>query len=171
MGHPGETGTTADTAGRKRGTIGAGAAVHDVYTSPDGRIRPVCGVRMKAPLVQTGDPVTCRHCATTGLYSPGSHLVYLALSTDRVEECRAFYEGFGLVFTPQQHEDGPEHEAARFPGGPVLELYPAGGRGPSGPRRLGIALPPTGGPAESLVTRDPDGRTVEVITPGPDWVG
>jgi|GEM_PF-1731192 len=127
---------------------------------------------MTALLTLTDGAVTCRHCAAARPFPfVGPHLAYLVVSTNRIEECRAFYESLGLVFQWERHGDGPEfpeHYAARFRGGIVLELYPARGRGPSGPRRLGVVLPPTGGPAGYEVMRDPDGRTVEAITPGPD---
>jgi hypothetical protein len=163
-----DTETVPATAAREHGTIGFGAAVHDVYPGPEGKLLPVCGTRMSAPLVLTDTDVTCRHCLTARP-SPGARLLYVVLSTDKLEECLSFYAAVGLVFARERHGDGPVHYSVRLSDGIVLELYPAGGRGPSGPRRFGIVLPPTGGPGGRHVLRDPDGRAVDAITPGPNW--
>ncbi|TKK86116.1 hypothetical protein FDA94_23155 [Herbidospora galbida] len=82
--------------------------------------------------------------------------------TERVEECRAFYTGIGLTFRKEQHGAGPEHFSATL-GSTVFELYPAGGRPPTGRLRLGFSLPggPGREPGRHTVT-DPDGRTVDV---------
>ncbi|MFE9462617.1 VOC family protein [Streptomyces virginiae] len=94
----------------------------------------------------------------------------LVIYTTRLEECRAFYAGLGLDLVPEKHGDGPDHYAAAFADGGVLELYPATRRPGSGYLRLGLTAPApaTGGrtPGRHTLT-DPDGRTVVLTVPEP----
>ncbi|MFJ3518408.1 MULTISPECIES: hypothetical protein [unclassified Streptomyces] len=83
--------------------------------------------------------------------------------TTRLDACRDFYRGIGLVLVPERHGNGPEHYAAMLDDGGVLELYPATGRPETGYLRLGLTAPPNGAgflpPGRHTLT-DPDGRTV-----------
>jgi hypothetical protein len=101
--------------------------------------------------------------------SPGEALpqaTLLALYTDRVEECRAFYAGLGLSLVRERHGSGPEHHAAELAGGMVLEIYPAAADRSTGAVRLGLtvegrrAAPPLE-PGRRVLT-DPDGRRVDL---------
>lgn len=62
------------------------------------------------------------------------------LYTERLEACRAFYAGLGLALVAGQHGDGPAHWSAALGPGCVLELYPAGGRPPTGRLRLALTV-------------------------------
>ncbi|GAA3967091.1 VOC family protein [Thermobifida alba] len=84
----------------------------------------------------------------------------LVIYTDRLAECREFYAGLGLDLVAEQHGTGPEHYAAVLADGSVVELYPSGGRPPTGRLRIGLTVP--GAPPQPRTVRDPDGRTVEV---------
>lgn len=64
--------------------------------------------------------------------------------TTRLDACRDFYRGIGLVLVPERHGNGPEHYAAMLDDGGVLELYPATGRPETGYLRLGLTAPPNG---------------------------
>ncbi|MEU4353352.1 VOC family protein [Streptomyces virginiae] len=94
----------------------------------------------------------------------------LVICTTRLEECRAFYAGLGLDLVPEKHGDGPDHYAAAFADGGVLELYPATRRPETGYLRLGLTAPArdTEGrtPGRHTLT-DPDGRTVVLTVPEP----
>lgn len=97
-----------------------------------------------------------------------ARVTLLVLYTPRPEECRRFYAGLGLGFTPERHGRGPEHHAAVLSDGTVFELYPARpGRRTDG-LRLGLSLTVDGtttnsdlGPGHHRLV-DPDGRTVKV---------
>lgn len=100
--------------------------------------------------------------------TPGAARVNLiVLYSDDIEACRAFYENLGLSFVVEQHDNGPTHFATAFSDGGVLEIYPAGKRGPTGALRIGITVP-HGLPKDRRLAvgthllRDPDNRTVEV---------
>ncbi|MEU5146716.1 VOC family protein [Streptomyces yangpuensis] len=94
----------------------------------------------------------------------------LVIHTTRLEACRDFYAGLGLDLVPEQHGDGPDHYAATFADGGVLELYPATRRPETGYLRLGLTAPPHGAggrpPGRHTLT-DPDGRTVVLTVPEP----
>lgn len=95
----------------------------------------------------------------------GARLNLLVLYSDDVEACREFYEGMGLDFAREKHEAGPEHYSARLADGCVLELYPARGRGPSQPLRIGLTVARGSVRDRRLLAagsllRDPDGRAV-----------
>ncbi|WP_248962069.1 glyoxalase/bleomycin resistance/dioxygenase family protein [Sphaerisporangium perillae] len=88
------------------------------------------------------------------------------LYTEKMTECRAFYEQLGLRFETEKHGSGPEHFAAVFPDGCVFEIYPATAGKVTGAVRLGFAgsgasLTPPLDPGRHLL-KDPDGRTVEI---------
>ncbi|MEV6676439.1 VOC family protein [Streptomyces erythrochromogenes] len=92
----------------------------------------------------------------------------LVIYTARLEECRGFYAGLGLDLVPEKHGNGPDHYAAAFPDGGVLELYPATSRPESGYLRLGltVAAHRAGGRSGGRHTlTDPDGRTVVLTVP------
>ncbi|WP_405451528.1 VOC family protein [Streptomyces erythrochromogenes] len=94
----------------------------------------------------------------------------LVIYTVRLEECRAFYAGLGLDLAPERHGNGPEHYAAAFADGGVLELYPATRRPETGYVRLGLTAAPHragGRPAGRHTLTDPDGRTVVLTVPEP----
>lgn len=95
------------------------------------------------------------------------------LYTERLEACRAFYAGLGLALVAEQHGDGPAHWSAALGPGCVLELYPAGGRPPTGRLRLALTVPyAPGGPAPGRLRReDPDGRVVLVTVVQPEEPG
>ncbi|GAA1018396.1 hypothetical protein Aple_074400 [Acrocarpospora pleiomorpha] len=89
----------------------------------------------------------------------------LVIYTPRMEECRVFYEALGLSFVSEQHGRGPEHLAAEWPDGMVIELYPATAERLTGALRLGfevdgstVALPP----GRHLLA-DPDGRKIDLM--------
>jgi hypothetical protein len=91
----------------------------------------------------------------------------LVLYSSNVIACKAFYESLGLIFTTERHGEGPEHVAARLAGGVVLEIYPAGRKGPTGALRLGLNVTTGHVPAGQLhpgrhLLRDPDDRAVDV---------
>ncbi|MBO2457469.1 glyoxalase/bleomycin resistance/dioxygenase family protein [Actinomadura violacea] len=93
----------------------------------------------------------------------------IVIYTSRLEECRAFYAGLGLLLRPERHGSGPDHFAAVLEDGMVLELYPAGAREPTGRLRLGFAADAAACGLEPgrRVLHDPDGRAVEVtVTTG-----
>lgn len=103
----------------------------------------------------------------------------LVLRTPRLEDLRRFYSALGVHFERERHGDGPEHYAATFADGLVLELYPAlDGSTPDAGLRLGLSVDDIGKTLRSLgetviprqtqwglraLVRDPDGRTVEVV--------
>lgn len=91
----------------------------------------------------------------------------LVIYTERLEDCRAFYAGVGLDFAQEQHGGGPQHYAAVLEDGSVLELYPAGRRGPTGYLRLGLALAADSSLQPLAPGRhtlyDPDGRAVDIF--------
>ncbi|WP_240804196.1 VOC family protein [Streptomyces sp. A0592] len=92
----------------------------------------------------------------------------LVIYTARLEECRGFYAGLGLDLVREKHGTGPDHYAATFAGGGVLELYPATRRPETGYMRLGLTAPPNsagGRPAGRHTLTDPDGRTVVLTVP------
>ncbi|MEU6296235.1 VOC family protein [Streptomyces erythrochromogenes] len=94
----------------------------------------------------------------------------LVIYTARLEECRGFYAGLGFDLVPEQHGNGPEHYAAVFADGGVLELYPATRRPETGYVRLGLTAPSRGAgdrPAGRHTLTDPDGRTVVLTVPEP----
>jgi len=85
----------------------------------------------------------------------------LAIYTDRLEDCRRFYQQLGLTFTVQP---APRHYAAVQADGSVLELYPAKPHRSTGYLRLGLIVPAGAcplGPGDHTVT-DPDGRAVDL---------
>ena len=90
----------------------------------------------------------------------------LVLYSPRLEQCRAFYARLGLIFTAEQHGQGPEHHAAVLTDGTVFELYPSRPGRQTDALRLGLSIdgstprPPLA-PGHHHLT-DPDGRTVEV---------
>lgn len=88
------------------------------------------------------------------------HADLIVIYTDRLDACRAFYSGLGLIFERERHGAGPAHFAATL-GSTVFELYPAGDQPPTGRLRLGLTLPagPGRAPGHHTLT-DPDGRTV-----------
>jgi hypothetical protein len=98
----------------------------------------------------------------------------LVVYTERLDECLAFCTGLGLAFTEERHGTGPLHHAAVLDDGCVLELYPAGGRTPTGRFRLGLTTGAGGTRPPGVPPRppgrhpltDPDGRTV-VLTVRP----
>ncbi|KOU40293.1 guanosine polyphosphate pyrophosphohydrolase [Streptomyces sp. WM6373] len=94
----------------------------------------------------------------------------LVIHTTRLEECRAFYAGLGLDLVPEKHGTGPDHYAATFADGGVLELYPATRRPETGYLRLGLTAPTRDAegrtPGRHNLT-DPDGRTVVLTVPEP----
>ncbi|GAB1817567.1 glyoxalase/bleomycin resistance/dioxygenase family protein [Herbidospora sp. RD11066] len=84
----------------------------------------------------------------------------IVVYTDRLDACRAFYAGLGLVFERERHGSGPEHFSTTL-GSTVLELYPAGDKPPTGRLRLGLNLSAGSGLRPGSHTlNDPDGRTV-----------
>jgi catechol 2,3-dioxygenase-like lactoylglutathione lyase family enzyme len=89
-------------------------------------------------------------------------MTLLVLYTERLEECRAFYEGLGFEFVREKHGTGPEHFAAVLPGGLVLELYPSTPERATGRARLGFAATVESLPPGHQILTDPDGRTVEL---------
>ncbi|MFE6717581.1 VOC family protein [Streptomyces albidoflavus] len=97
----------------------------------------------------------------------------LVLYTERLEACRAFYAGLGLVLIVEQHGDGPAHWSVQLGPGCVLELYPAGGQPPTGRLRLAFTLPhvPGGLAAGRHRREDPDGRVVLVTVVQPEGCG
>ncbi len=54
-----------------------------------------------------------------------AHVVLLVIYTERMEECREFYDALGIRFEREQHGHGPQHHTAVLPDGTVFELYPA----------------------------------------------
>ncbi|MFJ6777644.1 VOC family protein [Streptomyces yangpuensis] len=92
----------------------------------------------------------------------------LVIHTTRLEACRDFYAGLGLDLVPEKHGNGPDHYAATFADGGVLELYPAARRPETGYLRLGLTAPPHGAggrPPGRHTLADPDGRTVVLTVP------
>ncbi len=96
----------------------------------------------------------------------GPALTLVVFYCSDVTACREFYGSLGLTLDRERHGTGPEHFAARTAGGTVLELYPANGREPTGPIRIGLAaereniiIPLAPG---DHVLEDPDGRRVVV---------
>ncbi|QNE29843.1 VOC family protein [Streptomyces sp. INR7] len=104
---------------------------------------------------------------------PGRRLVtidLIVIHTNRLEECRAFYAGLGLDLVPEKHGTGPDHYAAVFADGGVLELYPATRRPETGYLRLGLTAPThdaEGRTPGRYTLTDPDGRTVVLTVPEP----
>ncbi|MDQ5768756.1 hypothetical protein [Thiothrix subterranea] len=80
----------------------------------------------------------------------------LVLRCRDIDTTRAFYEGLGIPFIPEQHGNGAPHYAAILSDGLVLELYPA--KGEPDNTRLGFQF---GGEHQRIV-QDPDGRYVEI---------
>ncbi|WP_371793052.1 glyoxalase/bleomycin resistance/dioxygenase family protein [Streptomyces sp. NBC_01471] len=97
------------------------------------------------------------------------HTDLTVIYTERLDDCHTFYAGLGLDFDKEQHGTGPEHYATVLDGGMVFELYPAGGRPPTGRLRLGFTGRASTGwrPVGRHVLTDPDGRTV-VLTVTPE---
>ncbi|MFD9081975.1 VOC family protein [Streptomyces erythrochromogenes] len=94
----------------------------------------------------------------------------LVIYTARLEECRGFYAGLGLDLVPEKHGDGPDHYAAVFADGAVLELYPATRRPETGYVRLGLTVAAHRAgdrPVGRHTLTDPDGRTVVLTVPAP----
>jgi catechol 2,3-dioxygenase-like lactoylglutathione lyase family enzyme len=93
---------------------------------------------------------------------PGINLLVL-YCTD-VEACRDFYVHLGLSFVNEQHGSGPEHLAAEIGNGCVIELYPAGKKGPTDPLRIGLSVSASLVDLEpgQHILRDPDRRAVVV---------
>ncbi|MFE7099598.1 VOC family protein [Streptomyces erythrochromogenes] len=94
----------------------------------------------------------------------------LVIYTARLEECRDFYAGLGLDLVPEKHGSGPDHYAAAFADGGVLELYPATRRPETGYLRLGLTVAAhraAGRSAGRHNLTDPDGRTVVLTVPEP----
>jgi len=97
----------------------------------------------------------------------GPRISLIVLYANDIQTCRIFYEDLGLDFVAERHEKGPEHFASVLADGGVLEIYPSGGRGPTGSLRIGLTVP-HGLPKDHRLTvgthrlRDPDNRTVEV---------
>ncbi|MDI2127473.1 VOC family protein [Yinghuangia seranimata] len=87
----------------------------------------------------------------------------VVLYSTRLEACREFYAGLGLVFARERHGTGPVHYAAVLEDGCVLELYPATTVRETGALRLGLGVESGPLPPGRHVLRDPDGRTVEVL--------
>lgn len=51
-------------------------------------------------------------------------LSLLVLKTQKMDECRKFYEALGLKFVEEKHGDGPVHYSCKI-GELVFELYPS----------------------------------------------
>jgi predicted enzyme related to lactoylglutathione lyase len=105
----------------------------------------------------------------------------LVIRVADLEHSRRFYEALGLLFSRQQHGNGPEHFAADF-AGVVFEIYPRGCGLPTSGLRLGfrvasvidavasaerlgagIVSPPAEGPLGlRAVVVDPDGNRIEI---------
>jgi predicted enzyme related to lactoylglutathione lyase len=102
----------------------------------------------------------------------------IILRTSRLEESMRFYSLLGAQFVSERHGNGPEHYAATFTDGVVLEIYPLPeGMSADSSLRLGFnvddieatlgSLGMSATPSQSqwglrAVIRDPDGRTVEL---------
>ena len=112
-------------------------------------------------------------------------LSLIVLRCTNIETTRGFYEACGFTFTREQHGTGPLHYSLTL-GDTVLELYPASETDiVDRSTRLGFIVPDaktttanlkqagceirkdarvTSRGCEALL-RDPDGRTVELVTP------
>jgi len=109
----------------------------------------------------------------------------LVLRSPDIHRAARFYQALGMLFTLEQHGDGPEHYSSSV-NGYVFELYPLGpNRAPTTSTRLGFSVDSvdelvplvqaTGAelvspPYDSewgrrAVVRDLDGHTVELVTP------
>jgi catechol 2,3-dioxygenase-like lactoylglutathione lyase family enzyme len=107
--------------------------------------------------------------------SPRWNLVVLRAAD--VDVTADFYRCLGFSFTEERHGSGPRHLSAEGPAG-VLEIYPAGDRGPDW-IGLGFVIADPASVLSSLteggwvatapatvdgvaVVRDPDGRRIEL---------
>lgn len=105
-----------------------------------------------------------------------AELSYLVLRCSNLGASRAWFEALGFQLSVERHGSGPEHYSLEL-GSVVLELYPSGSQSTSG-ARLGLkvsgpvaasnAALKLGGKlissdAKSVVLRDPDGHTFELM--------
>ncbi len=103
-------------------------------------------------------------------------IAYVVLRCSSLETSRAWFEALGFQLTAETHPPGPMHYSMNL-AGVVLELYPLRNKSTSG-LRLGLYINDperaderalrTGGERlaadhQSIVLRDPDGHTIELI--------
>ena len=120
--------------------------------------------------------------------SPRINLIVLR-SAD-IDRLASFYKAMGLVFEKHRHGKGPEHYSSET-NGFVFEIYPLAKREPTTSTRIGFSVDDVDSIVEMLtaeggelvtaardsewgrraVVKDPEGRTVELVTPpNPDTV-
>ncbi|ABW14995.1 hypothetical protein Franean1_5644 [Parafrankia sp. EAN1pec] len=103
--------------------------------------------------------------------SPDAKIDLIVLYCSDLSACHEFYQDLGLEFRRERHGTGPGHYAATFADGAVLELYPAGARGPTRRVRIGLTvrradLGDTQLAPGRHVLQDPEGHAVDVQVVG-----
>lgn len=124
------------------------------------------------------------------MYAVPPLLNLVVLRSGDIERAAKFYSAMGLIFAKHRHGNGPEHFASEL-NGFVFEIYPLGAGTPTIAARIGFsiddvdsllpALEAAGGKVTSpphdsewgrrAVIKDPDGHTVELLTPKPKGMG
>lgn len=108
----------------------------------------------------------------------------IVIRSSDIEKSVLFYSAMGLLFAKHRHGTGPEHYTSVV-NGFVFEIYPIGSAQPTGGTRIGFSVDHVDSVVEMLtdaggtvvshphhtewgrraVMKDPDGHSVELITP------